>query len=75
MWLSLVGYDVVADCSGKGVYGKDGNQGHSICHRPSPSHPQSPLPPHLQSRGQQRYTHLRQQLAEAECPRLQGTET
>ena len=36
MWLSLVGYGVVADCSGKGVYGKDGNQGHSICHRPSP---------------------------------------
>ena len=35
---------------------------------------QSPLPPHLQPCGQQRQTHLRQQLAEAECARLQGTE-
>ena len=52
----------------------EGNQGHSICHSPSPQHSQSPLPPHLQPCGQQRQTHLRQQLAEAECPRLQGTE-
>ena len=50
-------------------------QEYSICHCPPPQHPQSPLPSHLQPRGQQRQTHLRQQLAEDECPRLQRTET